>query len=623
MRTNNTHLSLAALLLTALAAFPAFSAGNSLAHHPSPYLALHGQDPTDWQAWSDDVIARASRENKLILVSVGYFSCHWCHVMQRESYQDATVAAALNKDFISVKVDRELRPALDQTLITFVEATRGQAGWPLNVFLTPEGYPLFGTTYLPRDDFLDIIEQLRDRWRKEGRELGKLAEDALPQWLPDSTADSIKAGEAHELEQALIAQALAAGDVVAGGFGNQNKFPSSPQLFALLDAHARNADKQVESFVGYTLFMMATQGLRDQIGGGFYRYTVDPSWQTPHFEKMLYNNAQLPSLYLRAAKVLGQPSLADVAVDTLDFAIREMKHPQGGFIASLSAVDDKDVEGGYYLWYPEDIRDLLDKDEYRIVERAWKLKEAPPFEDGYLPIQGEEVKVIADSLKMPLDEVIRLSQSARSKLFEARQERKLPVDEKRLAAWNALMLSALLDAVAHGQEQYRKEATELRNFLVSRLIKDGILKRSIDNASDSAGEDIGSAGLEDYAYTARALWDYGQAFDSASDRDTAVALVETAWRLFESAKGWQLGSNSLLPFDLAEPQIADGPMPSPSAVLIGLTLDMAGSGIAAETLGKAGKALYRGHQRLQDEPYFYASQIRELARHENKAKANE
>ena len=274
---------------------------NSLGNHPSPYLAMHGQDPVAWQQWGPKVFERARRENKLVFVSIGYFSCHWCHVMQRESYRNPEIARFINRHYIPVKVDRELRPALDTRLIEFVQQTRGYSGWPLNVFVTPEGYPLVGLVYLPPKNFLNLLTNLDRQWQQKRNELKRLARQ-----YGENTGKPVRSDgpdfrmRVREYYGLFIAEALSLGDDMAGGFGKQNKFPQSPQLLALLRAYELKPDKRVERFLRLTLDQMANRGLHDMLRGGFYRYVVDPSWDIPHFEKMLYDNAQLVEVYFRA-----------------------------------------------------------------------------------------------------------------------------------------------------------------------------------------------------------------------------------------------------------------------------------------------------------------------------------
>ncbi|MCK5385924.1 MAG: thioredoxin domain-containing protein, partial [Gammaproteobacteria bacterium] len=263
---------------------------NTLKNHASPYLALHGTDPVAWQEWNKETVARAKREGKLIYVSSGYFSCHWCHVMQRESYKNAEVAQILNKYFIPVKVDREINSALDSHLIDFVERTQGRAGWPLNVFVTPDGYPLVGMTYVPTNNFIEILNNLKTRWQLERAVLEDIAKSATNE-LSTAVAEgseNIADGLAKEYLKRFLLQADTMADDMSGGFGQQNKFPSYPQLNLMLMAYENTPEKPFKQFLLLTLNKMASQGLYDQLGGGFFRYTVDPIWQVPHFEKMLY-----------------------------------------------------------------------------------------------------------------------------------------------------------------------------------------------------------------------------------------------------------------------------------------------------------------------------------------------
>jgi len=359
---------------------------NQLKQHPTPYLALHGNDPVQWQDWGPDVVKRAKAENKLIFISSGYFSCHWCHVMQRESYSDKGVASLLHGLAIPVKVDRELQPALDSWLIDFTQRTTGRAGWPLNVFLTPDGYPLVGASVAGITSLLPILEQLQTRWQESEKYLRTTALSAFKSMQPAPQSHS---GERPEpgmnkiLAQLVIRQAMQNADDTAGGFGEQNKFPMSPQLKNLIELQASFPDEKLAEFLKLTLNQMARLGLRDHVGGGFFRYTVDPAWDTPHFEKMLYDNAQLIEIYLRAAQVFDQPAYLEVARDTLDFVLNVLRDTHGGYFASLSAVDDKDVEGGYYLWQTEELQSTLSKKEFKVVSAIWGTIGVPHLEGGH------------------------------------------------------------------------------------------------------------------------------------------------------------------------------------------------------------------------------------------------
>ena len=463
---------------------------NQLANHPSPYLAMHGEDPVHWQDWGEAAQQAAIREDKLLFVSSGYFSCHWCHVMQRESFSDPEVAALLNKYFIAVKVDRELNPALDSKLIDFVEHTRGYAGWPLNVFITPEGYPLVGLVYLPPADFKSLLQNLATQWQQRKAELKQLAGAATEELVAPQISESevLSQDSGEEYAKYLLAHTFTLADELQGGFGQQNKFPSVPQLQVLLAEYQRNQTERLGGFLQLTLDHMASQGLNDQLGGGFFRYTVDPAWQTPHFEKMLYDNAQLASLYLQAATVFPQRDYQAVAYRTLDFMLRELATPEGALAASLSAVDEQGVEGGYYLWHEADLSRLLTQTEMQVVKLVWGIKGAPALEAGHHLTQSMSLEQAAGQLKLPLTTLQTNFASAQKKLLQARAQRRLPIDNKKIAAWNGLALSALAQAVASpAGNRYQSAATRLRDYLV-RVLWNGQQLQRVMTATGPVGQ---------------------------------------------------------------------------------------------------------------------------------------
>ena len=320
---NHIMLYLALLALVTTSTHAALE--NQLKHHPVPYLAMHAEDPVHWQQWNAQTLERARRENKPLFVSVGFFSCYWCHVMQRESFRDIEVARILNASFIPVIVDRELDPALDAQLLQFVERFRGSAGWPLNVFITPQGHPILGGVYFPRLEFLAVLTRLAERWKSESGQLSLLAEQAARELPPSPTAPALTRAAATA---ALINQALELADHLSGGFGEQSKFPMSAQLLALLATYEAQHDTRLGEHLQLTLERMAALGLRDHLSGGFFRYTTDPAWHTPHFEKMLYDNALLATVYLRAARIFKRPDFERVARETLDFMLTRMRAPQ-------------------------------------------------------------------------------------------------------------------------------------------------------------------------------------------------------------------------------------------------------------------------------------------------------
>ncbi len=575
---------------------------NRLAGHPSPYLAMHAEDPVAWQTWSPEVFERARRENRLVFVSVGYFACHWCHVMQRESFRDPAVAQLLNERFIPVKVDRELRPALDARLIEFVRSTRGQAGWPLNLFVTPDGHPLVGTVYLPRDDFLQLLQRLYRRWHSEGEELAELAREAAEEAAPPATPSAgatLAEGLGESYRQRLADAALSFADTLEGGFGEGNKFPMAPQLEALLALLPEEVDHPLRDFLATTLDHMAERGLHDLLGGGFFRYATDPGWQIPHFEKMLYDNTQLARLYLIAGERLGEPRYTAIGRETLEFMLRELATPEGAFIASLSAVDDQGVEGGYYLFRPETLDRLLPPPQRRIAAAAWGLEGPPTLEAGLLPRRVRRSEEVANGTDIPRQEVERLLAGAAERLRAERARRGLPRDTKVIAAWNGLALAALArGARLPDGTAYRQAAARLERFLRTRLWRGERLLRSAEPEIPGT--------LEDYAQVALGLLEWSEAGGGDASRLLAERIAGEGWRRFHDARGWKSEEASLLSPEVREAVLADDVLPSPSATLIEVLLRLGG----AERRDEALRALNRGHRQLTLEPLWYASHIR-------------
>lgn len=593
---------------------------NVLDGSPSRYLAMHATDPVHWQRWGEAVFARARREHKLVYVASGYYACHWCHVMDRESYRDRAIAAVLNREYIPVQLDRELNPALDARLIDFTERTRGQGGWPLAVFVTPDGYPLLGTLYLPPKQLQGLLNRMAARWRADGAHLSAVARGASIELSVAEAAGgarlSLTAAEARRLRAALIRAALNDADEFQGGFGDQNKFPMAPQLDALLAAYRATGDARLGHFLRLTLDHMARGGLRDQLAGGFFRYTVDPGWQVPHFEKMLYDNALLARLYLRAGDMLAEPRYTAIGRETLDFMLHVFGSHGPGFAASLSAVDAHGVAGGAYLWQRAQVRALLTPGQYRVVAPLWGLDGPPTLEDGYHLAQVRTPAALAAQLRLSVDTVRSRVAAARARLLAARGTRRIPRDDKRVAAWNGLALSALVAGARrfpHGP--YRAAAARLARFLGRRLW-DG---RQLHRAMSADGRLTGTAALGDYAYVAAGLLDWARLSGDAAARGRATALVDAAWRRFRGPGGWRLGEVSLLRYGAGEPVLADGPTPSPSAVLVRTTLALADTGTArraeVDRRREARTALRLGGDLLHAAPLWHATEIATLTRY--------
>jgi uncharacterized protein len=564
---------------------------NQLKGHPSPYVALHANDPVDWRSWKPAVFDDARKTNKLIFLSIGYFSCHWCHVMQRESYQDDGVAAILNEDYISVKVDRELQPDLDEQMINFVEKVRGSAGWPLNVFLTPDGYPVTGFTYLPKKNFKGVLLQLNSAWQKDGGSITESARAFFDSQTQDASDGDLLEVNAPviQLIEAFENQALRIGDHLLGGFGNTTKFPSFPQLDALLDIIRLNGDVNLETreFIQLTLRMMAASNLADHVHGGFFRYTTDPDWQTPHFEKMLYDNAQLVTIYLKAHDLWPDRDYATVAFRTLEFIENGLGHTDGGYISSLSAVDKDNIEGGDYFWSRELLKETLTSQQFQYLEKNWPLEQ---FDYEFLipPVIG--LGSLGD---------IDLNQAIHKRL-KKRGHANMPADDKRLAAWNAMMLRALTRAAILNND-YQPLAEKQYNFMQKAFFKNNQLIRFAGNAS------FADVAFEDYAQTAHAFLYFAESFNRNDVRQISKNLVEKAVEHFLRRQRWSSESSSLIPVDPGQWIIADAVFTSPMT----LWLDTASrlDSVSVKTREAIQSMRRRIHKELLEIPYAYASHI--------------
>ncbi|MDH3388572.1 MAG: DUF255 domain-containing protein [Gammaproteobacteria bacterium] len=571
-------------------ALPA-QAANQLAGHPSPYLALHGDDPVEWRTWEEEAFSDARADNRLVFVSIGYFSCHWCHVMQRESYRDDAVAALLNRDFIAVKVDRELDPDLDQRLIDFVEKVRGAAGWPLNVFLTPDGYPVTGFTYLPRETFIGVLQELEGEWRQNHEKISAAAREFFATQMQESENQAFIAPDipAKNLQQAFVSQAMLAADELQGGFGNTSKFPNVPQLDALLDIIARNddLDQDIADFVRLTLHAMATRNLHDHVNNGFYRYTTDPDWHTPHFEKMLYDNAQLAWLFLKAHRLWPQQGYAGIAARTLDFVETSLKHPDGGYMSSRSAVDVDNREGAAYLWNRDQLAQLLTAAELE-----------------YLAGLGQFDSAASEFLMVPLDGPGAAGNAQRNAAIlgklRARGDASMPADVKRLAGWNAMMLDALV-AAADVDSRFGARARTLFQSMQQNFYRDGRLIRFAGNA------DIADAALEDYAQVAHAFYRYGLSFEQEAAIEIARRLTQSAHELFLKQDRWQQKTRSLIPIARGKWIMPDLVFTAPMTLWLRVALDI--PGLDRKIRDGALQMRQRVTRDMLDAPYFYGSFI--------------
>ncbi len=573
---------------------------NILQNHPSPYLKLHAADPVDWQVWGDKVLQQAQAEDKLIFVSVGYFSCHWCHVMQRESYADPAVGKLMNQHFISVKVDRELRPELDRRLVQFVEEVRGVAGWPLNVVLTPQGYPLTGFTYLPRASFVDVIDQLVEHWQQRRDEISPAAKSYFEQTeYNENRATLVNLPDQHRdrVLDAFVSQAMLVADELQGGFGQTQKFPSYPQLNALLEAIRLrpDMDPDVIDFAQLTLDVMASRHLMDHVNDGFFRYVTDPDWQTPHFEKMLYDNAQLAALYLDAEVLWPGRGYADIGLRTLEFIEQSLADPAGGYYSSLSAVDSEDIEGGAYFWSRQQLRMSLSAAEYEYLLQSQAIDPASHEPLLLKPLIG----IASDSAQAALKQRIRAK-------LQAAPRPLMPVDDKKLASWNALTLKALVKAVAHDNSQrLRQRAQQLYRFISSHFIRGQAPQLQVIRFAGQGA--AAETTLEDYAQLAHALQLYANQFRDEQAAVLARQLVQQAFTQYYQAPRWLQDRNSLIPGDRGQLIIQDGVLESPLSLLLETLLMQADADPKLLTSGR--ELAGRLTRDVLETPYYYASGI--------------
>ncbi|HET8522220.1 MAG TPA: thioredoxin domain-containing protein, partial [Thermomicrobiales bacterium] len=458
---------------------------NHLANATSPYLRQHKDNPVEWYPWGPEALQKAQRENKPILVSIGYSACHWCHVMAHESFENEETAALMNEKFVNIKVDREERPDLDSIYMSAVQAMTGHGGWPLNCFLTPDGAPFFGGTYWPAEErsglpsFRDVLNAVSEAYQNRRDDVQANA-DQLRTYLQEAAAATKKTGE---LSREIIDEALRnlgrAFDPRNGGFGGAPKFPQPSIIEFLLRTHRDSGDERAAAMARLTLDRMAEGGIYDQLGGGFHRYAVDAIWLVPHFEKMLYDNAQLARVYLDAYRAFDDATYRRVATETLDYVVREMTSPEGGFYSAQDA-DSEGEEGKFYVWTKEEIDQALKPEDAEIFEHFYGVTEEGNFEGRTILHTGEPLAQVASELDQSPKQIEKALDRARKKLLKVRDKRVHPGrDEKILLNWNGLMLRAFAEASrVLERPDYREVAEKNADFLLTKLTSDGELCHS-------------------------------------------------------------------------------------------------------------------------------------------------
>jgi uncharacterized protein YyaL (SSP411 family) len=577
----------------------------------SPYLKFHRNDLVKWQSWNTATLQLARSSGKPILLSSGYYACHYCHVMKRESFENPAIADFINEHFIPVLIDRELQPVLDAQLLRFMEVIGAPQGWPLNVVLTANGYPLVGTVYRPASAFLEFLQQVQIKWSQDPAHWERIAQAVSQQIVAEATVPAFvieTPQQQKRIHDAFEQQARLVVDREYGGFGNGAKYPMSPQLLALIRLYAVQPTAWLETHLRKTLHNMASSGLHDPLGGGFFRYTTDRQWRMPHYEKMLYDNAQLALVYLEAARILNDSAFQHIAIMTMEFLLQSMSATSAGFVASLSAVDILGNDGGYYLWTVRELKSILTPQEFRLITRLWEVIE-PEAEQGtqrYLPTASTptetELTILSKALGMPQQQTRKTLKSAWQKLIEAREKRQLLRDEKRLAGWNGLTLLTFARAARLlGESHHRQTADQLYQFIAGKLWNGDQLRRTPEG---------GISELADYAYIAAGLMEYAQLTDAAVDYRLCARLVEQAWQRFYIDGFWRRSENLelLLPYTVYPVTLPDNELPSPSATLIEVTLKL-GNYLEKSYTEHAHKAQRTADGNLTKSPFFYGTQI--------------
>ena len=600
---------------------------NRLIHESSPYLRQHANNPVDWYPWGPEALERAVREDKPILLSVGYSACHWCHVMERESFEDDAIAALMNEHFVSIKVDREERADIDSIYMAAVQAMTGQGGWPMTVFLTPDGKPFYGGTYFPPDErgglpsFPHVLTTMADVYRNRRGDVANTTAQLVTHMrqmtrsVPgiEPLTDVIMSDAVRELRKQF--------DDSYGGFGLQPKFPQPMTLEFLLRQYLRTEDPSVLEMVELTLDRMARGGIYDQLGGGFHRYSTDTYWLVPHFEKMLYDNALLARLYLHAYQVTGNPMYRRIVEETLDYVVREMTSPEGGFYSAQDA-DSEGEEGKFFVWRPEEVSEVLGKDRGTFVNDFYGVTIQGNFEGRsilHVPTPLPDFARAVGMDEATLEERLRES---RDKLMERRSSRVAPErDDKVLTSWNGLMLAAFAEAAAVlKRDDYREIACSSGAFLLDNLVDES--GRLLRTYKDGQAKLYGY--LEDYAFLIDGLLLLHEATFGERWLDAALELGGSMVDLFwddASQQFYDTGSDHeelvIRPRDLTDNAAPAGSSMAVSVLLrlAVLTGDSAYNSKAATSLRSANAVMQRfptaaGHWLGALD--FYLSKVKEV-----------
>jgi uncharacterized protein YyaL (SSP411 family) len=546
---------------------------NRLIHEKSPYLLQHAYNPVDWYPWSEEAFEKAKRENKPIFLSIGYSTCHWCHVMEKESFEDEQVAKILNEHYVAIKVDREERPDIDHIYMMVCQALTGHGGWPLTVFLTPDRKPFFAGTYFPKEDrygrtgLVNLLNRIAMMWKEESARAEQMGQRILDQIQVffDPTSDGEISQETIDYAFEQFARQY---DEIYGGFGDAPKFPRAHDLLFLLRYYKRTGEREALEMVTHTLRQMRKGGIYDHLGFGFARYSVDREWLVPHFEKMLYDNALLALAYTEAYQVTKEKEFAKTAREIFTYILRDMTHPEGGFYSAEDA-DSEGEEGKFYVWRPEEIRKILGEKDGELFCLCYDVTENGNFENGTSILNQIQVSLeqIAQERGLGLEQLKEKLEKLREKLFQEREKRVHPLkDDKVITSWNGLMIAALAYAGrVLGETEYLDAAVRAVKFIRSSLCReDG---RLLVRYRDGEGKYLGY--LDDYAYFIWGLIELYQATFEPVYIELAMKLSKDMIFLFKDQHtgGFFFYGHDAETLVARPKEVYDGAMPSGNSVV--------------------------------------------------------
>jgi uncharacterized protein YyaL (SSP411 family) len=586
---------------------------NRLIHETSPYLLQHAHNPVDWYPWGDEAFQKAKSENKPILLSIGYSACHWCHVMEHESFENEKIAALMNDLFVSIKVDREERPDLDEIYMNAVQMLTGRGGWPMTVFLTPEGKPFYGGTYFPPEDrqgmpgFSRVLTGVAQAYREKPQDVERSVEQILSALKRMSESHESKATFSPDAIAESAEQISRAYDSDHGGLGRAPKFPNAGVYELFLRYYHQSKNQHFLEMVTHTLTKMAQGGIYDHLGGGFHRYSVDEKWLVPHFEKMLYDNAQLLRIYAQLYCVTGNDLFKNVTEETADYLLREMLHSEGGFYSTQDA-DSEGEEGKFFIWSPQEINSIIGEEAGEIFARIYDVSDFGNFEGKNILHPILSLEQASKLFRKDVKEIAAIIADGKLKLFQEREKRIKPFrDEKIITSWNGLILSGLAEAIKISpQKAYVESANRTVEFIFSKIFRDGHLLHSY---KDGKAKLLGY--LDDYAFLAVGLLDLYETTFDRTQFERAIKLADTMLSEFwdeEDGAFFYTGKSHEQLISRAKP-VFDASIPSGNSMATHLLLRLHHLTGREDYLKRAETVLRSYYDAMMSQPFGFAHML--------------